>query len=232
MKTSFWTKLFDVISPRSCAICGRRLSPNEQVLCAVCHLHLPATGYERKPLDNPLARLFWGIMPVERAAALFFYEPKSEISQLIFDMKYRSRPEVGEAMGELTALKFAAKGFFEGIDAIVPMPITRLRQWKRGYNQSMMIARGVSNITGLPIYNNVVKRTRFSESQTKKSALDRLRNVDGVFHLSDAERIADKHILLIDDIITTGATVSACGRELAKAHGVSISILSLGMTKS
>lgn len=232
MKTSFWTKLLDVISPRSCAICGRRLSANEQVLCAVCHLHLPATGFESKPLDNPLARLFWGIMPVERAAALFFYEPKSKVSQLIFDMKYRSLPEVGEAMGELTARKFAAKGFFEGIDAIIPMPITRHRQWKRGYNQSMMIARGVSYVTGIPIYNNVVRRTKFTESQTKMSAQDRLQNVDDAFRLTDAQKIADKHILLIDDIITTGATVSACGRELAKAHGVSISVLALGMTKS
>ena len=232
MKTSFWTRLLDVISPRCCAICGNRLSVTERVLCARCHLHLPMTNYETKALDNPMARLFWGLFPVERAAALFFYEPQSPPSQMIYDIKYRGQPEAGEAMGEVTARKFALAGFFEGIDVIIPMPITRRRQWKRGYNQCMMIAQGVSNITGIPIDNKVVKRTKFSESQTTKQAWERLRNVDDAFQLVDAQRIAGKHILLIDDIVTTGATVSACGRELAKAEGVRISVLSLGLTKS
>ena len=232
MKTSFWTRLFDVISPRLCAICGNRLSVNEQVLCANCHLHLPLTGYEKTPLDNELARLFWGQFPVERAAAVFFYEPKSAVSQLIYDMKYRGMSEIGERMGEITARRFATEGFFEGIDVLVPMPITRRRQWQRGYNQSMEIARGVSSVTGIPISRKAVRRIHFTQSQTEQHAWERLHNVENAFLLSKPDDIQGKHILLIDDIVTTGATTIACGRELAKAPDVRISILALGHTKS
>ena len=232
MRTSFLTKLLDVISPRTCAICGERLSVNEQVLCATCHMHLPLTLYEQQALDNPMARLFWGHFPVERASALFFYEPQSPTSKMIYDMKYRSMPEIGEALGSIAARQFATAGFFEGIDALVPMPITRRRQWQRGYNQSMEIARGVKVVTGIPIFNKVVRRVSFHESQTAQHAWERLRNVDDAFRLVHPNHIAGKHILLIDDIVTTGATVTACGRELAKAPDVRISILSLGLTKA
>lgn len=232
MKTSFWTRLLDVVSPRPCAVCGRRLSASEQVICASCHLHLPLTRFEQQPLDNPMARLFWGRFPVERAAALFYYEPQSDLSQPIYDMKYRSMPELGESLGRIAAQQFAAAGFFDGIDALVPVPITRRRLWQRGYNQSMKIARGVSSLTGIPIYNNVVRRTHFNESQTAKHSRERLQNVADAFCLANGERIAGKHILIIDDIVTTGATVTACGCELAKAQGVCISVLSLGLTKS
>ena len=231
MRTSFWTKLLDVISPRMCAICGERLSANERVLCAACHLHLPLTHYEEQPLDNPMARLFWGLFPVERAAALFFYQPQAPVSRLIFDMKYHHQPEVAEHMGSIMARQFAAAGFFDGIDALVPMPITWLRRWKRGYNQSHELARGISEVTALPIYNDVVKRVRFRQSQTKQHAWDRLRNVEDAFRLVRPERIAGRHLLLIDDIVTTGATITACASELAKVPDVRISILSLGLTK-
>lgn len=234
MKTSFWTELFDLMSPRTCAICGDRLSANEQVICATCHLHLPLTRYELSPLDNPMARLFWGRFPVEKAAALFFYEPKSATSRLIYEMKYHGMPEVAEAMGELLANHFCRSAFFEDIDALVPMPITRRRKWQRGYNQSQELARGISSMTAIPIYNNVLRRQHFSQSQTTQHAWERIVNVDGAFCLTAGgpDRIAGKHVLLVDDIVTTGATITACGRELAKVPGVSISILSVGLTKS
>ena len=232
MRTSFWTKLLDVISPRPCAICGERLSANELVLCGVCHMHLPVTHFEQKPLDNPMARLFWGRFPVERAAALFFYEPQAPVSRLIYDMKYHNMPEVARNMGILTARRFAASGFFDGIDALVPMPITWRRKWKRGYNQSYEIARGISEVTRLPIFKDVVKRVRFKQSQTRQHAWERLHNVDDAFRLLRPEKIDGLHLLLIDDIVTTGATATACACELAKASGVRISILSLGLTKS
>ncbi|MCR4808685.1 MAG: ComF family protein [Prevotella sp.] len=232
MRTSFWTKLLDVISPRPCVICGERLSANERVICGACHLHLPLTHYEQQPFDNPMARLFWGQFPVERAAALFFYEAQAPVSRIIYDFKYHNRPEVAQNMGIITARQFAAEGFFDGIDALVPMPITWRRRWHRGYNQSHEIARGISEATRIPIYNNVVKRVRFKKSQTKQHAWERLRNVDDAFRLVRPEKISGLHLLLIDDIVTTGATVNACAREIAKANNVRISILSLGLTKS
>lgn len=232
MRTSFWTKLLDVISPRPCAICGERLSANELVLCGVCHMHLPLTHYEQKSLDNPMARLFWGHFPVERVAALFFYEQQAPVSKLIYDMKYHNMPDVAQNMGIITARQFAASGFFDGIDALVPMPITWRRKWKRGYNQSHEIARGISEVTRLPIFKDVVKRIHFKQSQTRQHAWERRLNVDDAFRLVRPEKIGGLHLLLVDDIVTTGATVIACARELAKAPNVRISVLSLGLTKS
>lgn len=232
MKTSFWTELLDVISPRPCVVCNRRLTAGERVLCGPCHLHMPLTHYEEHPQDNPMARMFWGLFPVERAAALFFYLPQGDISKVVFSLKYHGMPEVGRAMGQLAARQFAAAGFFDGIDAIVPMPITWRRRWQRGYNQSVEIARGVSETTGLPIMDKAVKRVHFKQSQTTRHGWERKMNVEGAFMLTDSEKTAHKHLLLVDDIVTTGATITACAQQLAKAPGVKISILTLGLTKS
>lgn len=231
MRTSFWTKLFDFVSPRLCVICGSRLLPSQSVVCSHCTMHLPYTDFHLSPLDNPLARLFWGLFPIEKASALFYYETQADTKELIYDLKYRGYPEIGESMGELMARRYTKTGFFEGIDVMVPVPLTRWRQWRRGYNQSEMIARGIHEVTGLPILRKVLIRTSFSGSQTKKDVWERKENVTNVFRLAHPEQIAGKHILLIDDIITTGATITACADELCKAEGVRISVLALARTK-
>lgn len=232
MKTSFWTKLFDLLSPRQCAICGGRLSANESAICSTCMLHMSYTDFHLTPTDNQMVRLFWGQFPVERAASLFYYEPKSEISQLIYNIKYYGRVDVCEDMGRIVANYFNKHQFFEGIDAIIPMPITLKRRWQRGYNQSLMIAKGIQSVTLLPIYNDVVKRRHFHGSQTDKNQRERRENVEGAFQLVNGNRVAHKHILLVDDITTTGATVIACASELCKAENVKVSVLTLGYTKT
>lgn len=232
MKPSFLTKVLDFVSPRLCVICGRRLLPSQPLLCSHCTLHLPVTNYYLSPLDNPMARLFWGLFPIERASALFFYEPKASTRELIYDLKYRGYPMIGEEMGALIARRYQPAGFFEGVDAIIPVPLTRRRRWQRGYNQSEMLARGIREVTGLPILTDVLKRTSFKGSQTKRNQWERRENVDGVFRLVRPDDIRGKHILLIDDIITTGATIVACADELCKAGNVKISVLSLGLTKA
>lgn len=232
MRTSFLTNLFDLIAPRTCVICGTRLSAQESTICVVCHLHLPLTHLEKDPYDNVMARLFWGVVPVERAAALFYYEPHSEVARLIYDLKYHGQADIGTDMGQIAARQFEGSGFFEGIDAIVPVPLTRKRKWQRGYNQSEQIARGVSEKTGLPVYTDVVRRKHFSKSQTKNSGWERQENVEDAFQLTKGSRIRGKHLLIVDDVVTTGATIKACANELCKAGGVRISILSLGLTKT
>ena len=232
MKTSFWTKLLDLISPRLCVACGRRLSAEQSVLCAGCMLHMPLTGFSSQPLDNPLARLFWGQFPVERATAMFYYEPHSESAEIVYTLKYRHRPEVGQQAGQVLAHDLLAEGFFEGIDALVPVPLARKRQRQRGYNQSEEIARGISLATGLPIYNKVVERLDFKTSQTRLTPYERRENVEQAFRLLDARRIAHRHLLLVDDVITTGSIISACARQLCQAEGVRISVLALGYSRS
>jgi ComF family protein len=178
-----------------------------------------------------MARLFWGKFPIEGAVALFFYEPHSEACNPIYDLKYHGCTEVGNELGSLLAHYCTEHGCLTGVDAIVPVPLTRRRQRHRGYNQSMEIARGISQLTGLPIYNKVLRRTVFKGSQTQKDAWQRMQNVEDAFLLTDAAAVRGKHLLLVDDVVTTGATVSACARQLCLAGDVRISILSLGFVR-
>lgn len=232
MKTSFWTKLFDLISPRQCVVCGTRLSAEQSVLCTTCSLHLPLTNFAASPLENRLARLFWGLFPIEKAAAMFYYEPHSSTAQIIYSMKYQNRPEVAEYMGGIFARQLQAEGFFDGIDALVPVPIARKRLRQRGYNQSEHIAKGISKQTGIPVYDNVVERCDFKTSQTRLNPFARRDNVAKAFRLKAPDRIAHRHLLLVDDVITTGSTVTACALQLQQAPEVRLSVVALGYSKS
>ena len=229
---SFWRRLLDLISPRLCVVCGNRLSVTEEVICGKCNFHLPRTNFHHNPYENEMAKLFWGKIPVERASALYYYEAHAETTRIISEMKYKNHPEIGEIMGRLMAKEVQCSGFFDGIDGIVPVPLAKKRERQRGYNQSMEIARGVSEVTGLPILNKVVRRTVFKGSQTSMGRWARNENVEKVFELMDANAVSGKHLLIIDDVVTTGATVNACAQQLTKAGNVKISVLSLGFAKS
>jgi ComF family protein len=232
MKTGYLHRLADLIAPRLCTVCGRRLSPTEQVVCAPCYLHLPRTGFEHHAYDNMMARLFWGVVPVSRVAALFYYEAHSDVSNILYDLKYHDHPEIGVAMGQLVATEFQEAGFFSGIDALVPVPLAKVRQRHRGYNQSRCIAEGISHVTGLPVVEGAVLRTQFVKSQTQMYRWDRLQNVAHAFEARHLPTLKGLHVLLVDDVVTTGATMTACARELQKAEDVSISMLALGFAKS
>ncbi|MCR5078238.1 MAG: ComF family protein [Prevotella sp.] len=229
---SFLSQLIDTLAPRACAVCGSRLAVSEEAVCAGCNLRLPRTGYAHSAYDNELARLFWGRVPVERCAAFFFYKPHTDTSQLIYRLKYGGHPELGEQLGRLVAEEFTADSFFDGITALLPVPLARERQRQRGYNQSQEIARGVQAVTGLPIVSKAVERTTFQGSQTTKDRWRRNENVEHAFRLVDTAAVSHQHLLLIDDIITTGATLTAAARELLKAEDVRLSILSLGFARN
>ena len=229
---SFWHRLLDLISPRLCVVCGQRLTVSEEIICSKCNLHLPRTGFQKDPYENEMAKLFWHQIPIERATALFYYEAHSETANILYELKYKNHPEIGEVMGRLMARELQTSGFFDGIDGIVPIPLARKRQRQRGYNQSLEIARGVSEITGLPIYNKVARRNAFEGSQTSKGRWERNENVEGVFEVKDISAIQGKHLLIIDDVVTTGATVIACAKELCKGGNVKVSVISLGFAKS
>jgi ComF family protein len=179
-----------------------------------------------------MARLFWGIIPVERAAALFYYEAGSETANILYELKYHNHPEIGVVMGRMIGREFSESGFFDGIDMLVPIPLARSRQRHRGYNQSRSIAEGISQITGQPISDQLVRRTHFVKSQTQMGRRERQENVADVFEVKNLDGIHGRHLLLIDDVVTTGATITACARELLKAGDVTLSILSLGFVKA
>ena len=229
---SFWRRLLDLIAPRLCVVCGHRLTVTEETFCSTCNFHLPRTDFHRNAYENEMAKLFWAQIPIERATAFFYYEPHASTANLIYELKYKNHPEIGSIIGRMLAKEIQSSGFFDGIDGIVPVPLAKKRQRQRGYNQSEEIARGVSEITGLPVYKKVVRRNSFKGSQTNKGRWDRQENVEHVFELIDAAAVSNQHLLLIDDVVTTGATCIACAKALCQAGNVRISILSLGFAKS
>lgn len=229
---NWWTRILDFISPRLCVVCGERLSPTERSLCSVCMLHLPRTTYQFSPDDNPMAQLFWHLTSVKRAAALLYYEPHSELARLIYDLKYHDRPDIGEDMGRLMANEMQLAHYFDGIDVLLPVPLSRKRLRQRGYNQSEQLAIGISDIIHLPIITKALRRKHFLKSQTRLSRHERQENVEDMFELRDSSLLEGKHVLLIDDICTTGATLTACVDVLKNIPGIRLSVLTLGFTKT
>ena len=233
MMPSLWSRFLDLVAPRSCAVCGCRLGISEQGVCSSCYLHLPRTTYQFSPYDNPMTQLFWGLAPaVSRAAALFFYEPHSEVARLVYDLKYRDRPDIGVDIGRMMAEEMRMAGFFDGVNMIVPVPLAPKRQRQRGYNQSERLAQGLHEVTGLPVNTKVLCRKGFRQSQTALQRHQRQENVADLFALRSTIDLAGKHLLLVDDVCTTGATLASCADALNVFPGLRISILTLGFTKS
>lgn len=231
--SDFLHHLMDLIAPRTCRVCGKVLAADEQFLCVECNMCLPRTHFAARPEDNEMAKLFYGRIPIERSAALFYYHPHSTTSLLIQDLKYNRQPKIGSLFGRMTAREFEKEGFFDDIDLIIPIPITRERCRKRGYNQSLLIAQGIHEVTGIPVSEVVVCRETFTSSQTDKHRLERMDNVEHAFRVLDASSCEGRHILMVDDVVTTGATVVACTQEILRhVSNVRVSVLSLAFTKT
>ena len=228
MKVSFLQRLLDLTNPRACAVCGERLAAEETLFCTVCLLHLPLTDFLTQPDDNPMTQIFWGRLPVEKAYALMYYTAHATSSYPVYKLKYLNAPEIGIELGRYVGKRLCKTGFFSDIDALVPVPLTRQHQRKRGYNQSQMIAEGIAEESQLPIWNHVVRRKSFHSSQTNKGRLERAANVEGAFELIDADKMKGAHVLIVDDVVTTGATVCSLGKEMRKVEDVRISLVSIG----
>lgn len=229
---SVWSRLLNLVSPRRCVSCGLRLGTSEDIICTKCNLRLPRTHYQDEPYENAMAMMFWGRMKIKRCAAFLFYNAGSEAGNIIHQMKYHGHPEIGRKMGHKMASELMDSGFFEDIDLLIPLPLGRNRLRQRGFNQSAELVRGVSEATGIPTGERIVSRTQFKESQTHKGRWERNENVKDAFRLENADPIRGKHLLLIDDVATTGATLIACGTELLKGEGTRVSILTLAYAKS
>lgn len=221
---SFISLLF----PRCCVVCGRSLAKGEECICAMCNINLPRTNYHLQK-DNQVEQLFWGKIPLERATSFFFYRKGSDFRQILHQLKYGGQKEIGAIMGRYMASELTVSGFFEGIDVIIPVPLHKRKQRIRGYNQSEWIARGISTVTGIRIDTEVIVRRKHTDTQTRKSTFERWENVDGIFELHHAESLKGKHLLVVDDVLTTGATTVACASRLMEIEGVRISVLTLAV---
>jgi ComF family protein len=225
--TDMWDDFISLLFPRLCYACGNHLMRNENLICTGCYVSIPRTDYHLRE-DNPVARLFWGRCLVEKAAAFSYYSRGSRIRNLIHRLKYSGVREIGHELGRIYAASLRSAGFTEGMDLILPVPLHRARQRIRGFNQSEYIARGISETTGIPVNVSALRRIALSTTQTNKSRFDRWTNVEGIFRVDDSAALAGKHILLVDDVITTGSTIEACVNELLKVEGVRVSVVAIG----
>ena len=198
--------LFEFVFPHYCKVCGRRLDPAEEELCISCFLGMPRLEYDMKSI-NPTERMLLAQHNLVRAVSLIQYDKDSTYSNILFHLKYWHHPRVGTWLARIGAMELKEKGFFEGVDCIVPMPITFWKEIKRGYNQCTYIAKGIKQATGLPIINNAVKRINEHSKQAGLGKYQRWNNAQDLFEVTDPSLLAGKHVLILDDVITTGATL-------------------------
>ena len=215
--------LLNLLFPRVCAACGTLLLEGEDTVCTTCRFLLPKTSYEMNP-DNPLAQMFYGQMPFNAVMAEFFFSKSGKVQQLIHGLKYKGCRENGIFMGQEIGKSLEKAPDYQGIDYIIPIPLHPKKEKLRGYNQSQIIAEGISEVMNIPIASNFMSRSVFTDTQTKKSREDRWNNVKDIFVLKNQESLIGKHVLLVDDVITTGATLMSAGKALMQVDGIKISV--------
>ena len=229
--TEWGRALADVLMPRLCPVCGKALVADERYICRGCLAALPRTHLEEVDF-NAMEQLFAGKVPVERATGYFYYQKSSPYAQILFDIKYRNRPQMGRWLTARAAGDLRTSGFFDGIEVIVPVPLHPSKLAQRGYNQSDYLAQGLAQVLKLPIIQ-ALKSTRAHGSQTRRGATDRWLNAQNTYTLrtSHSQQLAGKHILLVDDVVTTGATLEACAHALLAIPGTRISLFTLATAR-
>ena len=222
----FWDDFISLLFPRLCYACGNHLLRNEKLICTECYVVIPRTNYHIDK-DNPVAQLFWGRCMIERAAAFSYYNKGSRIRNLIHNLKYKGIREIGYELGRIYGFSLISSGFTSDIDLIIPVPLHPEKMRIRGFNQSEIISKGIADATGLEVDIKSLLRKSSSATQTKRSRYERWTNVEGIFQVIDPQPIIGKHILLVDDVITTGSTIESCTNELLNVKGVKVSVVAL-----
>jgi ComF family protein len=221
-----WDDFISLLFPRLCYACGNHLLRNENIICTECYVYIPRTNYHTTN-DNPVAQLFWGRCMIEKAAAFSYYKKGSRIRNLIHNLKYNGIKEIGYELGRIYGLSLKNSGFIKDIELIIPVPLHPIKKRLRGFNQSDILSEGISCVTGLPVDTVALIRHDQSATQTRRSRYERWTNVEGIFMVIDPDRIKGKHILLVDDVITTGSTIESCANELLRVEGVKVSVAAM-----
>jgi ComF family protein len=219
--------LLELFFPTICVTCGSRLAAQDNFLCFDCWQDLPVTNFHRRP-ENKVARLFWGRVQIEHATSYFSYKKGSRYQKLIHFIKYKGMKELGFEVGQRFGFVLKESGAFRTVDTIIPVPLHQKKHKSRGYNQSEWIANGIAKSMGIPVSAGNLFRKVFTSTQTRKNRFERWQNVEGIFGLKNPGELTGKHILLIDDVVTTGSTLEACAFQLLKVNEVKVSIATLG----
>lgn len=218
--------LLHIAFPHLCQRCGTDVLNTSDQLCPQCIIALPKTSFELFP-DNPIEHYFWGRLDLVSATAQYYFTKDSGMQHLMHVFKYQRNQALGMFLGKLMGQSLLAAPRFSGVDALVPLPLFKSKERARGFNQATVLCKGISEAWGKPVWTDVVIRTEHTESQTKKNRIERWQNMRHRFEIINEEKIRGKHLLLVDDVVTTGATLEACGNEILQAEDTRLSVATL-----
>lgn len=225
-----WLESFiELLYPQLCITCRRKLFADEDYMCLKCWNDLPRTNFHNDR-DNKIAQLFWGRVPVENATSWLFFRKGSQYQQLIHHLKYREMKEIGYELGKIMGKELAGSAFATA-DVVFPLPLHKKKEKQRGYNQSAWIAKGISESLQKPVSFNNLIRAKYTDTQTRKTRFERWENVEGIFEVTAPQEIKSKHILLVDDVVTTGSTLEAAVRALNNAGADKTSVVTLAYSE-
>ncbi|MGC4233915.1 MAG: phosphoribosyltransferase family protein [Niabella sp.] len=218
--------LLHLFYPHVCAGCGTDILPAGSNICVQCIHNLPFSGFEKMD-DNPVEKILSGRIRFNKATALLYFTKHSSLQNIMHAFKYRNNKDLGHQLGLIMGNQLLESGRFRHLEALIPLPLHESRRHKRGYNQAEILCNGIAEILQIPVITHAVKRISATETQTRKSRIERWQNMEGKFILVGENKIADKQVLLVDDVITTGATLEACAAALSEAKGVGINMATL-----
>lgn len=226
LRFRYFRDFFALVFPENCQACNQSLARQEKLICTSCLYELPYTNFHNHH-DHVVARQFWGKINLRASYALLYFIKGSRVQRLMHRFKYKNMPGIGNALGRIAGKQLASNDIFKTVDIIIPVPLHPSRMRKRGYNQSTRFAEGIAEVMGAEVMEDSLVRKRATETQTRKSRLERYENMKSVFMVSNPHELTGKHILLVDDIMTTGSTLEACGRTLLEIEGVTLSIAAI-----
>ena len=227
-----WADFTNLFFPRLCLACSQPIAFDEAFICLNCQADLPETHFHLSE-KNPFTERFEGRLPLETAAALFFFTKKSKTQHLIHQIKYQDKREVAFELGRCLGQKLTQQPHFQSIDCIIPVPMHSKKRITRGFNQAEIFANGLSNTMEKPINVTVLRKIKMTETQTKKTRLERLKNAEDVFAISDPSVLAHKNVLIVDDVMTSGATLESCANTiLAASPSTKINFATIAFVKS
>ena len=221
-----YLNFISLIFPKICFACGRSLYHGEECICTYCRYHLPKTDYHLDP-ENPIAKLFWGRVSIHAATSYYSFSKGGKVQHLIHQMKYKGHKEIGNSIGKFLGAELKQSELFNSVNTIVPVPLHPDKLKKRGYNQSNFLAEGLSKSMFAEADLKSLRRVFYTESQTRKKRYARWQNVETVFEIADKKQLEGKHILLVDDVVTTGATLEACAQKILEIPGTKVSIATM-----
>ena len=227
---NIWKDFFNVFFPDCCCCCNKVLTYNEHTCCLNCIHDLPLTYFSSEK-NNPIESAFYGRIPLVAGTSLLFFQKNGIVQQLIYNLKYRGQQQVGTFTGNWLGEEMILSNRFEDIQAIVPVPLHKNKLRKRGYNQVSVFGQTLSRKLNIPFFEHALLRINSYASQTKKMRFDRWKNVAEIFVLNHTVELSFSHVLLIDDVITTGATLEACYNALKTIPGLKISIACIAYTE-